>query len=82
METQKNLNHELLHWVSLKMILEYLIAYYGFNELSELIRINCFKSNPSLESSLKFLRKTEWARLQVQWLYIRTKREELKKRLN
>ena len=82
METQKNLNHELLHWVSLKMILEYLIAYYGFVELSELIRINCFKSNPSLESSLKFLRKTEWARLQVQWLYIRTKREELKKRLN
>ena len=48
------------------MILEYLIAYYGFEELSELIRINCFKSNPSLESSLKFLRKTEWARLQVQ----------------
>lgn len=79
MESQKNLNHELLHWVSLKMILEYLIAYYGFNELSELIRINCFKSNPSLESSLKFLRKTEWARLQVQWLYIRTKRDELRK---
>lgn len=79
METQKNLNHELLHWVSLKMILEYLINYYWFEELSELVKINCFKSNPSLESSLKFLRKTEWARLQVQGLYIRTKRNDKNK---
>lgn len=79
METQKNLNHELLHWVSLKMILEYLINYYWFEELSELVKINCFKSNPSLESSLKFLRKTQWARLQVQGLYIRTKRNDKNK---
>jgi uncharacterized protein (DUF2132 family) len=54
------------------MILDYLVGEYGFEKLSELIRINCFKSNPSKISSLKFLRKTEWARNQVQGLYVRT----------
>lgn len=49
-----------------------LIEEYGFEELSELVRINCFKSNPSKQSSLKFLRKTDWAREQVQGLYVRT----------
>lgn len=67
-----NRNDDILHWVTLSMILDYLIAEYGFEKLSELIRINCFKSNPSKESSLKFLRKTEWARLQVQGLYVKT----------
>lgn len=70
-----NLNHELLHWVSLVMILDYLVKEYWYDELAELVRINCFKSNPTKESCLKFLRKTEWARLQVQWLYVRTKKE-------
>ena len=54
------------------MILDFLIDEYGFEELGNRIRINCFKSNPSKTSSLKFLRKTEWARLQVQGLYVRT----------
>jgi len=71
-----NRNDAILHWVSLSMILDYLIEEYGFERLSEMIRINCFKSNPSKESSLKFLRKTEWARLQVQWLYVRTVMEK------
>lgn len=61
-----NRDHEVLHGVTLAMIMDFLIEEYGFEELSELIRINCFKSNPSKQSSLKFLRKTEWARLQVQ----------------
>lgn len=61
-----NRTDEVLHGVSLSMIMDFLIEHYGFPELSERIRINCFKSNPSKESSLKFLRKTEWARLQVQ----------------
>lgn len=69
---QNNRDHYLLHGVTLAMILDFLIAEYGFEELWELIRIKCFTSNPSKESSLKFLRKTEWARLQVQGLYIRT----------
>ena len=61
-----NRTDEVLHGVSLSMIMDLLIETYGFERLSELIRINCFKSHPSKESSLKFLRKTEWARLQVQ----------------
>jgi len=73
-----NLNYELLHWVTLVQILDFLVDYYGFEELAELVRINCFTSNPTKISCLKFLRKTEWARLQVQWLYVRTKREEMK----
>lgn len=68
----ENRNDDVLHWVTLSMILDYLIAEYGFEELSERIRINCFKSNPSKESSLKFLRKTDWARVQVQGLYVKT----------
>ncbi len=74
METNNNnVDHRLLHWVTLKAILEYLVDTYGYEELSELIRVNCFVSNPSLQSCLKFFRKTDWARLQLQWLYIRTK---------
>lgn len=70
----KNVNHELLHWVTLSMIMDVLIEEYGFEKLSELVRINCFLDNPSKQSSLKFLRKTEWARLQVQGLYVKTMR--------
>lgn len=83
METENNLNINLnapeLHWVTLEKVLDLLIEEYGFEELSELIRINCFKSNPSKQSSLKFLRKTQWAKLQVQWLYLRTVRKNKKK---
>jgi len=64
--TQNNRNDALLHGVTLAMILDFLVNEYGFEELGEMIRINCFKSNPTKSSSLKFLRKTEWARLQVQ----------------
>ena len=78
MET-KNIKHDLLHWISLSKIMDFLIEEYGFEKLSELVRINCFVSNPSKQSSLKFLRKTEWARLQIQWLYVRTKFEKKKK---
>lgn len=81
MENNNSLDtHTILHWVSLSMILDVLIEVYWFKELSELIRINCFKTNPSKESSLKFLRKTEWAREQVEWLYVRTIREKAKKK--
>ena len=64
--SQNNRNDDLLHGITLKMILEYLIEKYGFEELDSRFRMNCFANNPSLASSLKFLRKTEWARLQVQ----------------
>ncbi len=61
-----------LHGVTLKYILEQLIAFYGFDTLGELINIKCFLENPSIKSSLTFLRKTNWARKKVEELYIKT----------
>ena len=59
-----------LHGITLKAIVEQLYERYGWDELSNLIRINCFYENPSINSSLKFLRKTPWARTKVEELYI------------
>lgn len=61
-----------LHGVTLQLMLEQLVAYYGFDTLGELIKIRCFNHEPSIKSSLTFLRKTEWARKQVESLYIKT----------
>ncbi|SHI49333.1 Uncharacterized conserved protein [Mesonia phycicola] len=63
-----------LHGVKLKDILEFLIDYYGWDGLAQRININCFKSNPTLKSSLNFLRKTPWARTKVENLYLKTKK--------
>jgi len=63
-----------LHGVKLLDMLEYLHAVYGWKELGERIQIRCFQSNPSIKSSLKFLRKTPWAREQVEQLYLDTYR--------
>lgn len=65
-------NNDPLHGKTLKTIIETLVDFYGFDTLEELIPINCFKSNPSIKSSLTFLRKTDWARKKVEELYIRT----------
>lgn len=61
-----------LHGVTLQKIVEQLVDYYGFDTLGELIKIKCFNNNPSVKSSLTFLRKTDWARKQVEELYIKT----------
>lgn len=61
-----------LHGVSLQMILVKLEEHYGWDGLAERVDINCFKSDPSIKSSLKFLRKTQWARNKVEGLYIST----------
>ncbi|WP_396199417.1 VF530 family DNA-binding protein [Flavobacterium sp.] len=61
-----------LHGITLKAILEKLVDYYGFDTLGELIKIKCFNENPSIKSSLTFLRKTEWARKKVEELYVRS----------
>lgn len=61
-----------LHGVKLADILEHLVDTYGFERLGEKININCFTSNPSIKSSLKFLRKTPWARDKVEQLYLRS----------
>jgi uncharacterized protein (DUF2132 family) len=56
---------------TLEKILTELVDYFGWEELGQHITINCFNSNPSIQSSLKFLRKTPWARKKVEDLYIR-----------
>lgn len=66
------MNNDPLHGKSLKTIVEQLVDFYGFDTLAKLININCFKENPSINSSLKFLRKTNWAREKVEELYVRT----------
>lgn len=63
-------NHEILHGISLKALLEKLIEQYWFDGLNSRLKMNCFSSNPSLKSSLTFLRKTDWAREKVEALYI------------
>lgn len=59
-----------LHGKTLEAILNELVAQYGWEELAQQININCFKSNPSIKSSLTFLRKTDWARKKVESLYL------------
>lgn len=61
-----------LHGMTLEAILTVLVEQYGWEELGERIRINCFNDNPSIKSSLTFLRRTPWARAKVERLYIRT----------
>jgi uncharacterized protein (DUF2132 family) len=59
-----------LHGKTLEFILQELVAYYGYEKLGAFIPINCFRENPGIPSSLKFLRKTPWARKKVEELYI------------
>jgi len=59
-----------LHGLKLDVLLDELVTHYGFDILAEYTRINCFKSNPSIASSLKFLRKTEWAREKLERFYL------------
>lgn len=68
----QNTSNDPLHGVTLQMMLEKLVDFYGFDTLSELIKIRCFTDNPSIKSSLTFLRKTPWARVKVETLYLRS----------
>lgn len=71
----KNKNTQLnnpLHGVKLADILSYLVDNYGWTELGKKINIKCFNSNPSIKSSLNFLRKTPWARTKVEALYLKS----------
>jgi len=61
-----------LHGKTLEFILEYLLEEYGWEELGKRINIKCFQMNPSIKSSLTFLRKTSWARQKVESLYLIT----------
>ena len=76
MSKQSNLQREQpnnpLHGITLKTILLTLLAQYGWEKLALKININCFKSDPSINSSLTFLRKTSWAKEKVIELYLDT----------
>ena len=67
---EQQLNNPL-HGVKLVDILNHLVSYYGFEELGSKISIRCFTHDPSINSSLKFLRKTPWARTKVEQLYLK-----------
>lgn len=66
-EVQKN---NPLHGIKLEVLLTELVEHYGWEILASEINVNCFKSNPSIKSSLKFLRRTEWAREKVEGFYL------------
>jgi len=61
-----------LHGLTLEVILNHLVDHYGWDGLGCRIRVNCFNIDPSIQSSLKFLRKTPWARTKVEQLYLET----------
>ena len=65
-------SNDPLHGKTLEMILNHLVDRFGWKELGTIININCFNSNPSIKSSLTFLRKTPWARKKVEDLYVST----------
>lgn len=69
--TDKQPNNPL-HGITLEQIVIKLEQHYGWSQLGELINIRCFQNDPSVKSSLKFLRRTPWARTEVEELYIRT----------
>ena len=70
---QVNNPKDPLHGITLEMIVTRLVQHYGWESLGRLISINCFKKDPSIKSSLKFLRRTPWARKKVETLYLRTR---------
>ncbi|MGK4475414.1 VF530 family DNA-binding protein [Aeromonas molluscorum] len=69
-----------LHGLTLEAIVTELVAYYGWEQLGEQINIRCFTDDPSIKSSLKFLRKTPWAREKVESLYLYVQRKQSKKK--
>ncbi|EOT7376343.1 VF530 family protein [Enterobacter cloacae] len=65
-----HISKDPLHGVTLEMMVNALVARYGWRELGDRIKINCFRNDPSVKSSLKFLRRTPWARAEVEALYL------------
>ncbi len=72
----QNNPNDPLHGITLEKVVTKLVEFYGWGELGQKININCFNSDPSVKSSLKFLRKQYWARLKVEKLYIKTFKDE------
>jgi len=72
-ETQKN---NPLHGIKLEQIVTDLEAHYGWEYMGTIINIKCFNDNPSVKSSLKFLRRTPWARTKVEYMYLKMLRNK------
>ncbi len=70
MNDENNYKNNPLHGVSLKTLLNEIVDHYGFEILFAYLNINCFKTNPSIDSSVKFLKKTDWAREKVEAFYL------------
>ena len=68
----KSRKQDPLHGITLQMVVTRLVEKYGWEELGRQIKIKCFTHDPSISSSLKFLRRTPWARQQVEALYLKT----------
>lgn len=69
--------HQYLNGVTLETILNELVTHHGWKKLSKLVEIRCFYNEPSIKSSLTFLRKTPWARTEVERLYCELKEREV-----
>jgi len=72
MSMTKPRKQDPLHGITLQMVVTRLVETYGWEELGQQVRIKCFTHDPSISSSLKFLRRTPWARQQVEALYLNT----------
>lgn len=70
-----HISNDPLHGITLKKIVEELVQHHGFEELGKRINIRCFTDNPSVKSSLTFLRKTPWARKKVEDCYLQMKQQ-------
>ncbi|MFQ5544131.1 MAG: VF530 family DNA-binding protein [Nitrospiria bacterium] len=79
MVTERQPNNPL-HGITLEQVVKNLFEHYGWESLGERIKIRCFNSDPSVKSSLKFLRKTPWARKKVEDLYIATQKNLWKRK--
>jgi len=72
-------SNDPLHGITLEMILTQLVELHGWEKMGRMIRIRCFNNDPSIKSSLQFLRRTPWARKKVEDLYLRYKRETIRR---
>lgn len=75
MTTPRDQSHDPLHGVTLERMLTELVEHFGWKKMGERIAIRCFTSEPSINSSLKFLRKTPWAREKVEAMYLSMRRD-------
>lgn len=72
-------HNDPLHGITLEMMLNQLVGHHGWEKLGQIIKIRCFTNDPSIKSSLQFLRRTPWARTKVEALYLKYKRNALKR---